>query len=796
MTLMQLFAILLCWTASHATKLRSTLKNRRAADNGDNKTIISNAIIEDGLDLPPAPDDIENSTESNSTEFDATNTTDEASALVNETSSLDAPSENTEVPSVFPSITWNLTEGSINNSSISPSIAPSTTTQPTLLDTPTLSPIQSTPAPTYGLLPIQPINFLILTDVHSWVQGHGRHEPDLNADYGDVLSFYQRLKNQIESTKLSDGSTPDFYFVMNGDFVHGTVIGEDLDLLSGIIERMPYDVVTIGNHDVKSDQIVGELTRAGGLVDLWGEKLVTSNVRVQSDGSDDLVPIGNNYRFLSGNQGTILALGFLYNLDEAAATVETVQDVLRQSWFQDIFTTPRSTDFDAILVMAHMNVDDELISLLHLELRKHVGTSMVIQFITGHTHTRSYVELDEYSTSFEAGRYLDTIGFISFDAKHGDFDHVFVKANKPSIAQSLGMSIDDYPTQDGIDLTNYIARTFEHAGANQILGCAPIRYRSKGHLNETDSLLRLYLEEVMPSTFLQKYSSGSHYTKLDNVLIQRLDWFVKYDLFPGVVTVNDLVSVVPEDFTIVSVSNSIKGKDILDVIAAWSNNETFLDNTTNVVGLSMPKSGDHIVSDAKYVVYTLSEYEPSLNKIIINDLKVESFTSSHVAYNGEKTMRSMWVEYMKKTWPYDGNDCECMKTNTCNNLTDSSADDSGSFPWEMPSSTTTSHNSTHVSMPSRPNPPGNSSNSASSNSKSGSPGAYIFIAVAFVAILYSLRKRRQGYTAAREATRNNDLELRVTRPPGHNSVVPPAGYGNMQPSSGYSSPQFSRGNYV
>lgn len=60
-------------------------------------------------------------------------------------------------------------------------------------------------------LPLQDVNILVVTDVHSWVAGHGFHEPGLNADYGDVLSFYQRLKEEH-----------DVLFVMNGDFMDGT----------------------------------------------------------------------------------------------------------------------------------------------------------------------------------------------------------------------------------------------------------------------------------------------------------------------------------------------------------------------------------------------------------------------------------------------------------------------------------------------------------------------------------------------------------------------------------------------
>lgn len=232
------------------------------------------------------------------------------------------------------------------------------------------------------------------------------------------------------------------------------------------------------------------MEKAWGLVDVWGERLVTSNARVREasfiDGGLDesgsgnenncnnstgLVPLGNNYIFLHGDQGTILVLGFLYNMrEEAAITVETVEDVFQQSWFTSLFASPRPTEFNTVLVMAHMDVNDELITLLHNTLRDLIGKSMVLQFVTGHTHNRGYIELDDFASSFEAGRYLDTIGFVSFNPQKGNFEHVFVDANRTSIAQSLGMLEDEYPTHDGKDLSAYIAWTLEHAGANEVIG--------------------------------------------------------------------------------------------------------------------------------------------------------------------------------------------------------------------------------------------------------------------------------------------------------------------------------------
>jgi hypothetical protein len=71
-------------------------------------------------------------------------------------------------------------------------------------------------------------------------------------------------------------------------------------------------------------------------------------------------------------------------------------------------------------------------------------------------------------------------------------------------------------------------------------------------------------------------------------------------------------------------------------------------------------------------------------------------------------MRSMWVDYIKSSMPYDGNNCECIKDDSCGTSTISSSENSDTLLWGKQSSTSSSsmvHGSTHVSFPSNPNPP-------------------------------------------------------------------------------------------
>ena len=143
------------------------------------------------------------------------------------------------VPSTAPSLRPTLTDdgdgdiaGAVFPDDESPADTDSPNKSPTLAPNgiekmATGAPTQpQTPPPTYAALPIGPINVMVLTDVHSWVMGHASHDHEdgaLDVDYGHVLSFYQRLKARVDAYDPENPS--DLYFVMNGDFLHGTFLG-------------------------------------------------------------------------------------------------------------------------------------------------------------------------------------------------------------------------------------------------------------------------------------------------------------------------------------------------------------------------------------------------------------------------------------------------------------------------------------------------------------------------------------------------------------------------------------------
>jgi len=254
-------------------------------------------------------------------------------------------------------------------------------------------------------LPLGDINVVAVTDVHSWVAGHSRHEPSLDADYGDVLSFYQELEEAANKVGK------DVFFVMNGDMVDGTGLSTvPPEHLLPIIETMPFDAVNMGNHELYHNETV-EYLRSSGFIEHWNGNYLTTNTFWEE--IKDY--IGHPYTYLYGqhSQIKILTFGFLYNFVNNCkiTTVTKVEETVQEEWFQQVLL---QRDYDAILVLAHMDYIDPLVAVIHKSIRALVGPEMPIQFINGHSHRRGFHVYDETTTAMEAGRYLDTVGFVSF----------------------------------------------------------------------------------------------------------------------------------------------------------------------------------------------------------------------------------------------------------------------------------------------------------------------------------------------------------------------------------------------
>ena len=367
----------------------------------------------------------------------------------------------------------------------------------------------------------------------------------------------------------------EIWFVMNGDFVDGTGLSmnRNVDALLPILERMHYDAINVGNHELYTDQLIEQISSPGGFIEWYGDKYISSNVRfntsipsrsssnLQGQQSDEAKPIGKYYYMLKGKHFSVLTFGFLYNMQNYAPSIMVVEveAIVKEAWFIDV--VQKSDEYDAILVLAHMHVRDPLCQIILDSIRTITGNGKIpVQFITGHTHIRDYYIFDPLSTSFEAGHYLDTLGFVSFpttqtvlnfhspvndttitgatndgiaSTTESLFKYKYIDTTVNIFASTLGMSIETFPTNDGNEQSNFIKRIQEELGLNKVMGCSDDTYYLNRTFDSHDSLWGHFRDLVVPSRFNGKevFFLGSG------------GW--RYDLFSGTVSVDDVYGISP-----------------------------------------------------------------------------------------------------------------------------------------------------------------------------------------------------------------------------------------------------------
>lgn len=446
-------------------------------------------------------------------------------------------------------------------------------------------------------LPFGDINVVVLTDVHSWLASRRRHEPYMDADMGDVLSFWERLKEFCDSNDMdlffgtpcmerlrSSIKIPSFmpvillcshpclllltFKVNNGDFVHGTGLSQmpgNPSYLIPLLEKMPYDAVNCGNHELYGDANVAYMMRPGGYVDWWGDRYLTSNIAVASNDIGDktmaeMVLLGNPYKVLNGKHSDLLVFGFLYDMRDATplVNIQRVEDVVQQLWFQKAL---KEEHYDAILVLAHMDLVDPLVDVIRSAIRKQIGDGMPVVFITGHTHYRGIKQLEDLSMSFEAGNYLNTVGFASFPGKESVrsfnsselFQHAFLDTDRKVLfEETLGLSsASEGETRNGKELSRFIAETRDKLGLTEEIGCAPQSYFVEVYMEDNDSLWKLYRDEVIPKVFGSKQLEQQLQEDLPvAMMLSKGSW--RYDLLNNAtLIVDDIMVVAPFNDTVV-----------------------------------------------------------------------------------------------------------------------------------------------------------------------------------------------------------------------------------------------------
>ena len=252
----------------------------------------------------------------------------------------------------------------------------------------------------YSFLEDNRTYIISVTDPHGFYSAHPHELVD--ADYPSLASFVDHLREQA-----SQLNNCEIFFFENGDLVDGGGLTDQSNgklLTFPILDDMGYDARNIGNHELYTADTMLKLNFPGNFV--------TSNI-VHKESEE---PFGHRYLILPSKikNEKILVFGFLYDMkdyDPSVVFVENVEDCVKAKWFEDALATPFVR---FIVVLSHMGYHDNLLNVILSSIRTKKGLQFPVAFITGHTHIRASFPLDKFAFSFEGGKFMDTIGYLSF----------------------------------------------------------------------------------------------------------------------------------------------------------------------------------------------------------------------------------------------------------------------------------------------------------------------------------------------------------------------------------------------
>jgi len=514
-------------------------------------------------------------------------------------------------------------------------------------------------------LPFGDINLLVVSDVHSHVGGHP-HEPDKDADYGDLLSFHERLRDHCAPGK----NKGDLWLLNNGDILHGTGLGMDGNAthLLPIVGSLPWDAMAMGRQEATYTDVLRDMGES--LLPSMPGTYVTSNVVW----NDTNLPYGERYQILRGNHSNVLVFGFLYDGVSASETIRVVpiEEAVQQQWFRTVLRQETNTNadenYDAIVVLAQMDFDSPHIESIYQAIRSNVDPQMPIQFLAGRSHKRERGysrgrgrQRDNYVHTIEPGGLFDTIGWVTIPkfetAKtyppkgNGQelqkvWTQEFLNTSKALLHSTLGLKEDqELRTENGTALSEFILETQDELGLNQIVACPGHDYIRNISMYADNSLWKLWRDHVVRTEIFQKDE--------DRVMLVSKST-LRYDLKGSgkhdAMTLDDVIAIAPYMERVVYVG------DVPDWMVRRLNNT--LNSNSKIKHHFLPDyvmAGDldWFQTAESFKLYTHEADVPRLKKA----LDRFNFHDYVLEYTGQRSTL-YWLHYLQTAYPCKGSDKE------------------------------------------------------------------------------------------------------------------------------------------
>lgn len=130
-------------------------------------------------------------------------------------------------------------------------------------------------------------------------------EENYGADWGDYASFARDMKSKARAMGV------DLLLVDTGDLHDGAGLSDATINLPGggvngeysnpIFEKVKYDLLCIGNHELYLSEIAYETFSQ--FSKFYGDKYLTSNVQIYNPNTSTYEYIGHKYRYFTTEQG-------------------------------------------------------------------------------------------------------------------------------------------------------------------------------------------------------------------------------------------------------------------------------------------------------------------------------------------------------------------------------------------------------------------------------------------------------------------------------------------------------------
>ncbi|AAS51528.1 ADL392Wp [Eremothecium gossypii ATCC 10895] len=440
------------------------------------------------------------------------------------------------------------------------------------------------------------LNFLHTTDTHGWLGSHVS-QPDYDATWGDYVSFAQRFRERVKDK--------DLILIDSGDKRTGNGLSDLTSPMglksSGIFNLQKLDLLTLGNHELYTEDVVRLEYYGTAMEPELSDKYVTSNVEfITEDG--DVYPFGNKYRYFeTPNQNLrVLAFAFMFDFPWAAKNVRLtpLAEEVKKDWFTQTVEKYPADKLDIIVVFGHLPVtrgENEELLQLHKRLRESYPDT-IIQYFGGHTHVRDFVVLDEKATALQSGRYSETVGFLSIDdvaKEKPEFFRSYMDFNLRSFMHHSGYkNIEEFRTKDGEYVNAQIEELREKLGLNTVFGYVPEDYYLDAEpIESPNNIYNFLTNKILPTL------RSDAYDETVSRFIMINTGSMRYDLYRGNFTadVEYIVTPYQNDWKYIEVPTKLGG-----ILAAYMNSgkPIFTSIANELPRLSRRDSRCPVITDA------------------------------------------------------------------------------------------------------------------------------------------------------------------------------------------------------